>query len=86
SLAENTDTTNPLKVADIAITDDGLGSNDISLSGIDAAFFEVIGQSLFLKAGTVLNFESKASYTATVNVDDDTVGSTPDLTADFKLT
>lgn len=53
SLAENTDTTNPLKVADIAITDDGLGSNDISLSGIDAAFFEVIGQSLFLKAGTV---------------------------------
>jgi hypothetical protein len=85
SLAENTDTSNRIKVADITITDDALGTNTISLTGTDAANFEVVGTELFLKAGTALDFETKTTYDVTVEVDDTTVGSTPDLTQAFSL-
>ncbi|MFP6669389.1 MAG: FG-GAP-like repeat-containing protein, partial [Pirellulales bacterium] len=40
SLAENADTSAAIKVADIAIGDDALGTNNLSLSGADAAAFE----------------------------------------------
>ncbi len=86
SLAENTAVPTDLKVADINITDDALGTNTLSLSGADQAFFRIIGTGLYLKAGTSLNFEAKASYAVTVNADDTTVGSTPDATAGFTLT
>ncbi|MEY4806364.1 MAG: hypothetical protein RLZZ206_753 [Cyanobacteriota bacterium] len=82
SLAENSSTASRIKVADIVITDDASGSNTISLSGADAASFEVSGNALFLKAGTALNFEAKASYAFTVSVSDSTLpGSTPVSTA-----
>ena len=32
------------------------------LTGADAAFFEIVGNALYLKAGTALDFESKSSY------------------------
>jgi hypothetical protein len=86
SLAENTSTASAIKLADIVITDDGLGTNSLSLTGTDAAFFEIVGTALRLKAGTVLNFEAKASYSVTVNVNDAAVGATPDLTRNFTLT
>ena len=41
------------------ITDDGVGTNTISLTGTDAASFEVDGTELFLAAGTVLDYETK---------------------------
>ena len=86
SLAENSSTASPIKVADIVITDDASGSNTISLSGADAASFEVSGNALFLKAGTALNFEAKASYAVTVSASDPSLpGSTP-VTAAFSLT
>ena len=85
SLAENSSTASPIKVADIVITDDASGSNTISLSGADAASFEVSGNALFLKAGTALNFEAKASYAVTVSASDPSLpGSTP-VTAAFSL-
>ena len=78
SLAENTVTTSRVKVAEIAITDDALGTNAITLTGTDAASFEVVGHELHLKAGTSLNFEDKTSYAVTVNVRDTALmGSTP---------
>ena len=55
SLAENTDTSSPVKVADIIITDDGTGTNNLALSGADGALFTIVGTGLFLKAGTVLD-------------------------------
>nr|WP_228025760.1 VCBS repeat-containing protein [Synechocystis salina] len=61
TIAENTDTTTRIKVADIAITDDALGTNTISLSGADAASFEVDGTELYLIADTTLDFEAKPS-------------------------
>ncbi len=85
SIEENTSTLNPIKVADIVVTDDGLGTNTLTLSGPDAANFEITGFGLFIKAGTVLDFETKTSYSITINVDDSTVGSTPDAITNFTL-
>jgi hypothetical protein len=82
SLAENTSTSSRLKLADIAINDDGLGSNTISLLDADATAFEVIGTALYLKAGSSLNYESKTSYNLSVSVSDSTLsGSSPVSTA-----
>ncbi len=86
SSPENSSTTARVKVADIVVTDDGLGVNALSLTGADVAFFEIIDTSLFIKANTVLDFEVKASYSITVNVDDTTVGSTPDQSVNYTLT
>ena len=69
SIAENTSTATHIKVADIAVTDDGLGTNNLSLSGADASSFEIVGTGLYIKAGTALDFETKASYSVAVTVD-----------------
>ncbi len=86
SLSEDTSTTSALELSTISITDDGQGTNTLSLSGPDAASFEIVGNKLRLKAGTVLNFHTKPSYSMRVNVDDTTLGTTPDAFADFTLT
>lgn len=85
SLEENTSTASPIKVADIVVTDDGLGTNTLSLAGADAASFQLTGSSLYLKSGVVLDFETKTSYAVTINADDTTVGTTPDVTQSFTL-
>jgi hypothetical protein len=85
SLAENTSTASRIKVADIVIADDNLGSNPISLSGVDAASFEVVDTALFLKAGTVLNFEAKTSYAVKVRVADPALPGSNPLTSDYSL-
>jgi Ca2+-binding RTX toxin-like protein len=69
-------------LADIAINDDALGTNSISLQGADASAFEVEGTAMFLKAGTNLNYETKSAYAVTVSVGDTTLsGSSPVSTA-----
>ena len=78
SLPEDTDTTSAIKIADIAITDDGTGTNDLSLTGADQTSFEIVSNELRLKAGAVLDFENNPTLDVTVQVDDGTVGSTPD--------
>ncbi|MEH2367449.1 MAG: Ig-like domain-containing protein [Nostoc sp.] len=85
SLAENTPTPNPIKLADLTVTDDNLGSNSLSLSGADATAFEIQNNALYLKAGTALDYETKSAYKVTVNVDDPTVGNTPDASTNFTL-
>ncbi len=85
SIAENTATTTPVKVADIFVFDDGLGTNALTVSGADAVYFQVNGTVLQLKAGTLLDFETKTNYTITVNVDDLSVGTTPDATNFYTL-
>lgn len=86
SIQENTSTASPIKLGDIVVTDDGLGTNTLSLTGADIASFEITGSSLYLKAGVVLDFETKASYAVTINADDSTVGTTPDATLNVTLT
>lgn len=85
TIQENTSTASRIKVADVTVTDDGLGSNNLSVTGPDAAAFEVDATGLYIKAGTVLDFETKNSYSVTVQVDDPTVGVSPDATAPFDL-
>jgi uncharacterized protein YjiK len=85
SILENSNTTAIVKVADISVTDDGLGTNALSLSGADANSFQITGSSLYIKAGTVIDYETKTSYSVTVNVDDTTIGSTPDASVNFVL-
>lgn len=85
ALLENSSTVVPVKLGDILVTDDGQGTNALSLTGADAAFFEIINSGLYLKAGTVLDYETKTSYSVTVRVDDSTVGTTPDASVTFTL-
>src|SRR3970282_833634 len=80
AIDENTDTTAGIKVADIVVADDALGSETLALTGADAASFEIVGTELRLKAG-VLDFETKASYAVQVTADDVTVGGSPDATS-----
>src|SRR5262249_47463775 len=85
SIAENTSTAAPVKLADIAVNDDGIGNDQLSVSGIDATSFQIIGTGLFLKAGTPLSSITKPSYFVTVNVDDAAVGSAPDASTTLTL-
>lgn len=85
SIPENTSTTSPIKVADIVVTDDGLGKNNLTVTGTDAAFFEITGTALYIKAGTVLDYETQTSYEVSVNVDDPTLGGTPDASTSYTL-
>ncbi|QJE96105.1 lamin tail domain-containing protein [Luteolibacter luteus] len=85
SIQENTPTGTPLKVGDVVVSDDGLGANVVTIGGPDAAFFQVTGTSLYIKAGTVLDFEAKTSYSITLSVDDSSVGATPDATTSYTL-
>ncbi|UWQ19301.1 hypothetical protein [Jannaschia sp. M317] len=86
SLDENTDTTSRIKMADIEVTDDLLGSNELGLAGADAELFEIDGTELFLRQGTALNFEAQSQLNVTVTVDDPTVGATPDASATLSVT
>jgi ELWxxDGT repeat protein len=80
AIAENTDTSAGIKVADIVVADDALGTDNLSLTGADAARFVIVGTGLYLKDG-LLDFESKSSYSVQVRVDDPAVGGTPDATS-----
>ncbi|WP_207497544.1 putative Ig domain-containing protein [Limimaricola pyoseonensis] len=77
ALAAETDTSQPVKIADIVIADDGVGTNALGLAGADAGLFEITGSELFLKAGTDLSALA-GPLDVTVTVDDIAVGATPD--------
>ncbi|MHC5112450.1 MAG: DUF2341 domain-containing protein, partial [Planctomycetota bacterium] len=77
TLPENTDTTARVKMADIVITDDGFGTNVLSLAGADAALFEIDGTELFLKAGTSLDFETNPQFDVSIEVNDPTLPPAP---------
>lgn len=85
SIQENTAVLSPIKVGDVRIVDDGLGVNGFALSGADAASFDLVGFELFLKTGTVLDYEAKTNFTVTVAVDDVTVGVSPDASVVYNL-
>ncbi len=85
TLSENTDTTSRIKVADIVIMDDSLGTNVLSLSGADASLFEIDGTELYLIAGASLDFEINPTLDVTVQVNDVEVGTTPDDTASLSI-
>jgi len=85
SLPENTDTSNRIRVAEIVITDDALGTNQLSLSGADSAFFEIVGTSLYLIAGVELDFETRSNFVVTVQVDDPELGGSVDASVELTV-
>ena len=85
SLLATANTSSAIRLADVSLVDDGLGTNTFSVSGADAGVFEVVNNQLRLKAGTVLNYATKKTYAVTVNVDDTTVGATPDASVNYTL-
>ena len=86
ALNENIDTSAAIRVSDIAITDDLPGTNNLILSGPDAALFEIVGAELRLRAGVSLDFETQSSFQVSVDVDDAGVGGSPDDSQLFTLT
>jgi ELWxxDGT repeat protein len=85
SLPSTTSTASRVKVADIVVADDSLGTNAISLSGSDAASFEVVGAALYVKAGTVLGAGGKTSYAVTLSAVDSGVGGSMPVTTSYTL-
>jgi VCBS repeat-containing protein len=85
SLLATANTSSAIPLADVSIVDDSWGTNTFSLSGADAGAFELVSNQLRLKAGTVLNYATQNSYAVTVNVDDTTVGNTPDASVNYTL-
>ena len=77
TLAEDASTATRIKVADIVVTDDALGTNDLTLAGADAALFEIVGTELFLRAGATLDFEANPTLDVTVQVNDAALAPTP---------
>ncbi len=90
AVAEGTDTTGGLVMAVITVTDDTVGTNNLTLTGTDADKFEIVESEgvfeLVLKEGTALDFETLAQFDVTVEVDDPAVGSTPDASESFTVT
>ena len=66
TLAEDADTSTAIKIADIVISDDALGTNSLTLSGADAALFEIVGgNELRIRAGTVLDATTQTGWAST---------------------
>jgi len=81
SLADNSSTATRVKLANVEVSDDGIGNNDLTVTGPDAGSFEVDSNGLYLKAGTVLSHAAKSSYVVSVAVDDPKAGGSPDATS-----
>ena len=86
SLDEDADTSSPIVVANITVNDDALGNETLTLSGADAALFEIAGNQLRLIAGAALDYDSNPTLDVTVNVDDPTIPGNPDDVANHAIT
>jgi autotransporter-associated beta strand protein len=86
SIPDSTPTATSVKLADIAVIDDGVGSNVLTLSGADAGSFQIIGTALYLKAGTSLNAQTKPSYVVTVAAADASLPGTAPVSTTYTLT
>lgn len=85
SVPESTDISAGIRIANIRIGDDALGSNGLALSGSDVNRFVLVGNELRLKSNTPLNFETQQTLKVVVSADDPTVGLTPDAVATYTL-
>lgn len=84
TLQDTTSTAARTRVADIGISAVSSSVNSLSLSGPDAAVFEIADGQLFLKAGVKLGV-AKLSYNVTVNLDDPSLNGSPDATVNYTL-
>lgn len=85
TIDEDTDLSERLFLADIMVNDDDLGVNKLTLFGEHANLFEIDGTALYLRAGVALDFDSDQPFEVEVQVDDASVGETPDDSVVFTL-
>jgi VCBS repeat-containing protein/predicted outer membrane repeat protein len=85
SVSENTPIGTAVHLASISISDDGIGTNNLSLSGVNAGLFELIGQELYLRAGAIFDHETTATVGVTIEVDDPAYAGSPDDAKVFSL-
>ncbi len=85
-IAENADSSSRLRVADIVVDDDALGTNTLSLSGADAALFEIEGSVLYLKAGVSLDHETKPNLDVRIIAQDLDLQGSASVGHDLRLT
>lgn len=74
SLPEMVSLVTNFRVADIVVADDGLGTNTLSLSGLNQGLFVISGKSLYLKAGVQLDYEASPARYVTVHASDSSLG------------
>lgn len=79
TLPDSTTTTARVRIADVVVMDDALGTNALSTAGADGGSFEIDGGALYLKAGTSLDAAIKPSYAVTVQARDLNVTVSKDL-------
>lgn len=82
-------TSSDIKVADIIISDDVLGTNSISLSGTNANIFKVLDNALYLKSGTTLDYEATNqvhTFFVKVSVADASLSTSEPVTVDYSFT
>ncbi len=85
NLAAGSDTSIAIKVADIVVQDDDVGVNVLSLDGVNAGLFEIVGSELRLKQGVELESEANRMLEVIVRVDDESIGETSDDQIGFSL-
>jgi hypothetical protein len=66
AVAEDVSTASALKVADVAMTDCELGTDGLSLTGLDASMFEIVDSALYLKQGIDLDFDAKPTLSVEI--------------------
>ena len=74
NISEDADTTLPIVVATFSVTDDALGTNNMSIIGADAGMFQINGNNLELVAGATLDFSTNPRLDLGIAVDDPTIG------------
>ena len=83
---ENQSIASRLKIADLSVTDDDLGTIEYRVEGADAALFQIFGNRLYLKRGVTPNFNEQTSLDITIIAFDPSLPDMPDLRSDFTLT
>ena len=74
-------------IPDDVVADVDAGTNTLTLTGADAALFEIVdGNALHFKAGAAIDFATNPLLEVTVQVDDTTTGTTPDDSASLSIT
>jgi uncharacterized delta-60 repeat protein len=74
-----------LPIADVTVTDDGVGTNTLSLSGDDASFFSVADGKLWLRPGVDFDYGVKNRYSVVVSARDASLTGSTRVSTTFTL-
>ena len=80
-----TDLAAGVRVADIVVSDDALGTETLQIVGPDAHLFEIVGNELRFNSSTGIDF-SNNTQSVSVQVDDASLGQTFDDSVLFEIT